>query len=304
MSSKDITTKDKKILEEAVSSMVLASEGSLNLQNEKWEYHGDSMDIAFLSLAYKANYLISDIKKDNEILLEIPYESERRYSACVYKNKKGEIKIAVKGSVDRVLDFCSSLDEAKKTKQKGIELASLGYRVLAVADGDFSFTDGLNLENFSDSKIKDLNFLSLVCFIDPLRAESKEAVLKCKKAGVEVNMVTGDHPATALFIAKELGIASSEKDLITGEKLGPVELEITPEFINLVSSAKVFAGVSPLQKLKIIKALMQAGHFVAVTGDGVNDAPALKQANIGVAMGSGTDITKETATMIVADDNF
>ena len=301
---KEIKNKDKKILEDSIYSMVLANEGSLILKDNKWESHGDSMDVAFLALAYKANYLISDIKKDNEILLEIPYESERRYSACVYKNKKGEIKIAVKGSVDRVLDFCSSLDEAKKTKQKGIELASLGYRVLAVADGDFSFTDGLNLENFSDSKIKDLNFLSLVCFIDPLRAESKEAVLKCKKAGVEVNMVTGDHPATALFIAKELGIASSEKDLITGEKLGPVELEITPEFINLVSSAKVFAGVSPLQKLKIIKALMQAGHFVAVTGDGVNDAPALKQANIGVAMGSGTDITKETATMIVADDNF
>lgn len=284
--------------------MVLASEGSLNLQNKKWEYHGDSMDIAFLSLAYKAGFLVSKIRDDNKILLDIPYESERRYSASIYRNKKGEIKIAIKGSVDKILDFCSSKSEAKKIKQKGIELASLGYRVLAVAEGNFSWEENLDLDKFSDAKIKELNFLSLVCFIDPLRAESKEAVLKCQKAGIEVNMVTGDHPATALFIARELGIAQSEKDLITGEKLGPAEVEITPEFINLVSSAKVFAGVSPLQKLKIVNALVQMGHFVAVTGDGVNDAPALKQANIGVAMGSGTDITKETATMIVADDNF
>ena len=140
--------------------------------------------------------------------------------------------------------------------------------------------------------------------MDPLREESREAVEKCQQAGVKVAMITGDHPATALFIAKELGIANSSKDVIVGEKLGSADTEITPEFLQLVSGVKVFAGVSPLQKLKIVKALMSLGHFVAVTGDGVNDAPALKQANIGVAMGSGTDVAKETSTMIVADDNF
>lgn len=299
-----LSKKDQGLLDKTIETVVLSNEASLYLENNKWEHYGDSMDIAFLSLAYKLQKSIDNIKQDKEILLDIPYESERRYSAKIFLNKKGEVKIAIKGSVDRVLDFCSLGTDVKKIKAKGIELASHGYRVLAVAEGDFLETKNLNINKFSDTKIKNLNFLSLVCFIDPLRAESKEAVKKCREAGVEVAMITGDHPATALFIAKELGIAQSEKDLITGEKLGSADLGLSPEFIKLIKGIKVFARVSPLQKLKIVNTLVKMGHFVAVTGDGVNDAPALKQANIGVAMGSGTDITKETATMIVVDDNF
>lgn len=301
---KKIGLKNKNILEKTLEAVVLANEGSLYLKDNKWEHHGDSMDIAFLSLVYKAGYNSEDILLNKKILLEIPYESEKRYSAKIYLNEKGEGKIALKGSVDKVLDFCSLSFNKKEIKQKGIALASLGYRVLAVAEGDFSSDTNLSLDKFSDSKIKNLNFLSLVCFIDPLRAESKEAVERCKLAGIEVAMITGDHPATALFIARELGIADSEKDIITGEKIGSADLELTPEFIEMISRAKIFAGVSPLQKLKIVNTLVKMGHFVAVTGDGVNDAPALKQANIGVAMGSGTDVAKETATMIVIDNNF
>lgn len=309
---KDLSNSDKNLLEKTIRSVVLANEGKLWEKKKTWYHHGDSMDIAFLALAYKAKMSIEKINFSYENLLEIPYESERRYSAKIFKNEKNEIKIAVKGSVEKILEFCSyclvngkkvKIDK-KEFKEKGIFLAEKGYRVLAVAEGDFFLEDELSLESFNNSKIKNLNLLSLICFIDPLREESRKAVEKCKQAGVKVVMITGDHPATALFIAKELGIAYSSKDVIVGEKLGSADTEIVPEFLQLVSNVKVFAGVSPLQKLKIVKALMSLGHFVAVTGDGVNDAPALKQANIGVAMGSGTDVAKETSAMIVADDNF
>ncbi|MFA5644482.1 MAG: HAD-IC family P-type ATPase [Patescibacteria group bacterium] len=310
---KGLSNNDLNNLEKTIRSVVLTNESKLWRSKKVWHHYGDSMDVAFLALAYKADFSIEDIKSSVEPLFEIPYESVRKYSAKVYKDNN-KIKISIKGSVDRVLDFCSKTNidgkyleiDRKKIKQKGVELASLGYRVLAVAEGDFALKEDekLAINTFDEKRIQNLNFLSLICFIDPLRKESKEAIFKCRKAGIEVVMVTGDHPATAFFIAKELEIAFSESEVITGDKLGSAETEITPEFLKLVSEKKVFAGVSPLQKLKIVNALVRLGHFVAVTGDGVNDAPALKQANIGVAMGSGTDVAKETATMIITDDNF
>ncbi len=309
----ELSSFEKNNLEKVVRSVVLANEAKLWRSKKVWHHHGDSMDVAFLAIAYKAGFNIDEIKSSITNILDISYESERRYAAKIYFDKKlQKNKISIKGSVDKILGFCSHIKSEKefinidreKIRKKGVELASLGYRVLAVAEGDYELEDGLSIENFNDKKIKNLEFLSLVCFIDPLRPESKEAVLKCKQAGVEVSMITGDHPATALFIAKELSIAYSEKDVISGDKLDPGHDEINPEFLKIVASTKVFAGVSPLQKLKIVKALVKLGHFVAVTGDGVNDAPALKQANIGVAMGSGTDVAKETSTMIVSDNNF
>ena len=297
-------------LEKTISSIALANEASLEKRNKKWQLHGDSIDIAFLSLVYKAGKNPSEIESGVEKIFEIPYESARRYAGIIYRENK-KYYFAVKGSVEKVLDFCSEtrlggknvpLDKAE-IRRKGIELASLGYRVLAVARGYYQNEIPKDLNNFNESKIKNLKFLSLICFVDPLRAESREAVLKCQQAGIGIKMITGDHPATALFIAKELGIAATKEDVITGGQLGEGQ-ELTPEFLNIVERIRVFAGVSPMQKLKIVNALVKLGHFVAVTGDGINDAPALKQANIGVAMGSGTDVAKETSTMIVVDNNF
>lgn len=308
----NINEKNKKYIFEIVKNSVLNNEAKLWRSKKVWHYQGDSMDVAFLAMAYKSGFSIEEINKSVDHLIDIPYESEKRFSAKIYKDlDSSEIKISVKGSVSKVLEFCSKkgflnedleLDK-EQVKKEGEDLASLGYRVLALAYGSFDFEKS-DLKKVDEKKIKNLNFLSLICFIDPLRKDSKQAVEKCKKAGIKVVMITGDHPATALFIAKELGIANSEKDVINGEQLGSAELEITPKFIELVSTRSVFAGVSPLQKLKIVDALVRSGHFVAVTGDGVNDAPALRQANIGVAMGSGTDVAKETSTMIVIDDNF
>ncbi len=307
---KDLTKEEKLNFEKTIETIVLANEASLSLQKKEWTYHGDTVDVAFLALAYKAGYSPEEIEKSTRTILEIPYESERRYAAKIYE-KNGENYFAVKGSVEKVLEFCSKVNIKKKNekidkeelRKQGIELAALGYRVLAVAQGKFKDEIPKNLKEFNEKKIKDLTFLSLVCFVDPLRAESKEAILKCQKAGIGIKMITGDHPETALFIARELGMANSRNEVVTGAELGEDE-RINPEFLSLVEKTKIFARVSPLQKLKIVKALVKLGHFVAVTGDGVNDAPAMKQANIGVAMGSGTDVAKETSTMIIVDDNF
>jgi len=301
---------DRWNLDKTINSITYANEAKLEKINKEWVSLGDSVDVAFLSLVYKAGKNPKEIKAAVEQVFEIPYESERRYAGKIYRENKKNY-LAVKGSVDKILDFCSEtrigakniiLDKAK-IKRQGVELASLGYRVLAVAYGYYQDEIPANLNDFKENKIKNLKFLSLICFIDPLRAESREAVLRCQQAGIGIKMITGDHPATALFIAKDLGMAATMEDVITGEQLGENQ-ELTPEFLNIVEKIRVFAGVSPLQKLRIINALIKLGHFVAVTGDGVNDAPALKQANIGVAMGSGTDVAKETSTMIVVDDNF
>jgi magnesium-transporting ATPase (P-type) len=146
--------------------------------------------------------------------------------------------------------------------------------------------------------------LGLLGLIDPPRPEAKEAVEKCKSAGINVAMITGDHPLTAFAIARQLGIAESPESVLTGRQLSEIASVDQQGYLEAVESARVFARVTPIEKLNIVDALIKLGHFVAVTGDGVNDAPALKKANIGVAMGSGTDVTKDTASVIVTDDNF
>jgi magnesium-transporting ATPase (P-type) len=152
-----------------------------------------------------------------------------------------------------------------------------------------------------------MNFLALVGFIDPIRSDAAEAISKSKEAGVKVVMITGDNPHTALTIARELNITDKNEEVITGSELGEENgdgEENKEEFENWARSKKVFARIAPIQKLKLVEAFKRIGNFVAVTGDGVNDTPALKRANIGVAMGSGTDVTKDTASIILTDDSF
>ncbi len=307
---KDLDKNEKHNFLNAIEAMVLANEGKLYKKGKKWKQYGDSIDVAFLALAYKAKIDIEKLKNSVKLLFQIPYESERRYAGRFYQ-KNNKTYFAVKGSVDRILDFCDHIRidgktqkiDKNKIRQAGIDLAKKGYRVLAVARGQYNDEVPDDPVKFTDKKVTNLRFLSLICFIDPLRSESREAILKCQKAGIGVKMITGDHSATALFIAKELGIAATKDEVVVGENINDSQ-NITPEFLETVEKTKVFAGVSPMQKSKIVNALNKLGHFVAVTGDGVNDAPAMKQASIGVAMGSGTDVAKETSTMIVIDDNF
>ena len=189
-----------------------------------------------------------------------------------------------------------------KIKELNNKLALDGYRVLAIAKGvnkKFKLKDSYNEED-----IPKLTLLGLVAFIDPLRKETKSAIEKCIRAGIKTVMITGDHPLTAYHIAKELKMVKEIKDVATSEDIDKKLAEGHDAFDLYVKNIKVFSRVTPTQKYEIVEAYKRLGEFVAVTGDGVNDAPALKAANVGIAMGSGTDVAKETGSMIITDDNF
>jgi magnesium-transporting ATPase (P-type) len=289
----------------------ICNEGSLFQEGEKWVHHGDAIDVAFLALASKIGINPEKVRKEVRVVAEVPFESERMYAAVYYQeNKNGPIRVAVKGAMEAVLPYCTTMNTSEGTAPidpdaLNRELNSLmerGYRALVVAEGQVSgkVDEVPELESVKP----ELTFLGIAAFIDPLRPDVIEAVHTCKKAGIDVIMITGDHPKTALAIASELDIAHSKEEMITGremEEFGDPEL---PAFIAALEKAHVFARVTPMQKMQIVDALVRRGHFVAVTGDGVNDAPALRRANIGVAMGSGTDVAKDTSSMIVTDDTF
>ncbi len=185
---------------------------------------------------------------------------------------------------------------------QALELAKEGYRVLAIAERALPQADIPG--ELKEEHLQSLTLQALIGFIDPLRPEVYQAVETAKLAGIHIAIVTGDHPATALAIARELGIAATMDQVVTGQELAAIGDVHVPEFYKRVKKSRVFARVSPDQKLHIVDALVSMGNFVAVTGDGVNDAPALRKANIGIAMGSGTDVAKDTASIIATDDNF
>ena len=289
---------------------ILANEAKLQLSPEHfWEHHGDAVDIAFLSLGFKLNLDPRIVRYDFKVMGQIPYESERKFSASFYDKEK-TVQIALKGAVEKVLDLCDSMWingekqelDKEKIEKDTLAMAADGYRVLAVAGNEIAGFE--NKEVYDENDVPPLIFYGLVGFIDPLRPEAVDAVKKCKEAGIKVMMITGDHPATAGAISYDLGITDDKTAVVTGQQLADAGSFETPEYEKLVRSATVFARVSPAQKYEIVDVLNRSGEFVAVTGDGVNDAPALKRANIGVAMGSGTDVAKEISSMIVVDDNF
>lgn len=281
---------------------VLNNEASLVKKNRSFEHFGDSIDIAFLSMGMKLNVN----SKDADIIKMIPYESENKYSAVFFK-EKDMYYCTAKGSLEKILDFCYDmkignkiipLDKKSIQKQNDL-LASDGYRVIALAEKELKEQD-----NYTEKDLKQLHFLGLVAFIDPIRTEVKDSIKECHEAGIKVLMITGDHPLTAYSISKELGIAQNYDEVTTGTSVEEYLAKGQKAFDEFIKTKKVFTRVTPLNKLEIVESLKRQGEFVAVTGDGVNDAPALKAANIGVAMGSGTDVAKETASLIVVDDNF
>lgn len=274
--------------EDILNNAYLNNEANIIKKNKKFEYYGDSIDIAFKFLALK----IGDIK-DIDIVNRIPYESENQYSLVSTKDK-----CYIKGSLEKIMSFCTTMSNGIKLDKKIIQkqnedLASNGYRVIALAH-----------KNNSDNHLEEFNFDGLVAFIDPERKEVKQSLKEAKEAGIKVVMITGDHPLTAFSIAKSLNIASSEDEVATSSDLEKALGKGNEYFDEYIKTKKVFTRVTPIQKLEIVSSYKRIGEFVAVTGDGVNDAPALKAANIGIAMGSGTDVSKEASSMIISDDSF
>jgi P-type Ca2+ transporter type 2C len=302
----DINEKQKEKIQKFAETVIISNEADLYLDNNKWVHRGDSIDIAFLSFGYKAGIDPEEIRKKYKVISEIPFESEKRYSAVFYKDDLNIFRAAAKGAPEVILGMCKYikttegpiiLEERSKIEGEIKTLASEGYRVLAAATREIKDDE----ESYDEAHLEDMVFLGLFGFIDPLRPDAIEAVKKCHKAGVKVVMITGDYPETAANIAGKLGINQNNSDVLTGTYLDELD-EVG--FDDEVKKTNVFARVSPLMKLEIVESLKRSGNFVAVTGDGVNDAPALKVADIGVAMGSGTDIAKDTASIIVTDDKF
>jgi len=278
---------NKEKVQNIINLCAINNEASFKKLKKGYEYYGDSIDIAFLVLKEKMK-----INSSFEIIERIPYESEKQYSAVFYK-LDGELRCTVKGSLEKVMSFSKKDNIFIEQNEK---LSNDGYRVIAVCDGKVNTTE--------EKEIKKLKFLGMVAFIDPVRVEVKKSVEECVSAGIKVLMITGDHPLTALSIARELNLANNIDEVITGREVEEAYTKGVKYFDILVSSKRVFSRVTPTDKLHIVESLKRQGEFVAVTGDGVNDAPAIKCANIGIAMGSGTDVAKDTADMIIIDDNF
>lgn len=270
-----------------VSLGALNNEGSFIHSEDGDSYYGDSMDVALLVLKEKMR-----IDANYEKKAIIPYESENQYSATFYE-KDGKLRCTIKGSLEKVMSFSKRSNKYIKQNE---DLSKEGYRVLALCDGEVESTD--------ITKVKNLEFLGLVAFIDPIRPEVKDSIKKCHRAGIKVVMITGDHPLTAASIAKDLGLIKNDSEITTGIEIDNAYNEGLEYFDKFISDKKVFSRVTPIDKLHIVEAFKRLGEFVAVTGDGVNDAPAIKAASIGIAMGSGTDVAKEVASMIITDDNF
>ena len=266
---------------------MINNEAYLEYENNNWVSHGDSIDIAFLSLAKKVN-----IEKNIDIVVTIPYESENQYSAVFYK-QDDELRCTVKGSLEKVMSFSEYSDIYVKQNQ---DLSKDGYRVIAVCDGKVNSID--------INEIKNLEYVGMAGFIDPIRDDVKDSIFECVSAGIKVIMITGDHPLTAYAIAKELNLCNEFDEVATSVDLEKYRALGEQQFDEFVKNIKVFARVTPIDKLDIVDSLKRQKEFVAVTGDGVNDAPAIKSANIGISMGSGTDVAKDTASMIITNDNF
>jgi Ca2+-transporting ATPase len=269
----------------ALNNDVVLSEGKLK---------GDSTEVALMEVAKEYNIASGADQR----VTEIAFDSERKLMTT-FHSIDGKIISFTKGAPDILLRQCNGVDSSLLQNQVN-DMASKGFRVLGFA---CRYWPAVPLDLRPDQVETDLDFLGLAAIIDPPREEVADAVSQCKTAGIVPVMITGDHPLTAQSIAQRIGILNDKNDLvITGPELARME---TDSFDSKVEKIKVYARVSPEQKLQIVKALQKRGHYVAMTGDGVNDAPSLKRANIGIAMGiTGTDVSKEAAHMILLDDNF
>lgn len=261
---------------------------------------GDSTETALVSYALTKGLSAEKSKKTYPLVSKIPFDSERMRMGTLHKDGNGYL-LLVKGAPAKIAEALSGDYDDKKEEwlKTNREWASEGLRVLFVAYKSMATKP----DTVDESLESDLDFLGMVGMIDPPREEVVDAIAQCKTAGIQPVMITGDQPTTAVAIAERLKLIEREKDdVLTGKDLNELD---DGELNEKVKHATIYARVSPEQKLNIVKALQHNGEFVAMTGDGVNDAPSLKQADIGVAMGiTGSDVTKETAHMILLDDNF
>ncbi len=300
--------KDKP-LGELFRAAILCNDSQLEEKEGRWTIKGDPTEGALLVAAAKAGVSIRETRLDNPRLEEIPFSSERKRMTTIHEEPGGQRMAFMKGAPEEILSRCSSLltgrgiiplseSHKKEILGKNFEMAQEALRVLGVA----SRVIPQNRNRFNETDEQDMVFLGLLGMMDPPREEAIEAVKTCKKIHIKPIMITGDHEITAETIAREIGIYEEGDIVLNGEKLAEMSEE---ELEKIVDRVTVYARVSPIDKLKIVRAWKKRGEVVAMTGDGVNDAPALKQADIGVAMGiTGTEVTRDAADLVLSDDNF
>ncbi len=307
----EISLKDEEELYLLSSIASLTNDASLTYDENEASIIGDPTEGALLTFAEKIGNSIYKLNDDFSRLEEIPFDSTRKMMTTFHKNFfENKISSFTKGAPDIILSNCnkiflngkvSDLTEDMRTKilEENKKFAKEALRVLAYA---FKNYDKVPSDIFSENIERDMVFVGLTGMIDPARPEVKDAIKECRSAGIRPVMITGDYLETAFAIAKELGIAETEDEAINGKELNNLSDQ---EIRELVKTKKVYSRVSPENKVQIVDALKQNGHIVAMTGDGVNDAPAIKKADIGIAMGiTGTDVAKNTAEVILTDDNF
>ena len=294
------------VLAELIEGGLLCNDAEVRHGEKGRVVDGDPMEGALVTLAMKAGLDPATLRKDLTRLDEIPFDSRHRFMATLHRSPDGERFVIVKGAPERLLEMCRAVrtDEGERPVDAAFwraaaeELAAHGQRVLALARAPAPFGDRpLEPATLEGACV----LVGLVGLIDPPREEAVAAVAECHTAGIRVVMITGDHATTAKEIARQLGIAR-EPTVATGTELDALDAE---EFRRVAREVHVFARTTPEHKLRLVEALQADGRIVAMTGDGVNDAPALKRADVGVAMGlKGTEAAKEAAQMVLVDDNF
>ncbi|HSQ67968.1 MAG TPA: cation-transporting P-type ATPase, partial [Polyangiaceae bacterium] len=295
-------------LRDLLATIALCNNASLQRKEGSWKVVGDPTEGALLTLAAKGGAPRESVANGIQVVKELPFDSDRKRMTVLALDEHGRHIVHAKGSADILVKLCSSyatdegtfdLDDKKRDEllAETERMSSDSLRVLGVARRVF------HEHAQPDGELEEqLTFLGLVGMIDPPREGVKEAVAECAAAQVRAVMITGDHKATAMAIAKELGLWDEGAIALTGSEIEKLD---DAALAARVDSVRVFARVTAEQKLRIVKAFKSRGHVVAMTGDGVNDAPALREAHIGVAMGkAGTDVARQAADMVIADDNF
>lgn len=306
LSNRDVLPENRPLLLEILRAAVLCNDASLEQSNTDWLVHGDPMEGALLVSGLKGGLDIEVEAKQYPRTDLIPFESEHRFMATLHHSHSGNAFIFIKGAPERILEMCThqKSDDGVQPLNKDYwlsqikEMAQQGLRVLAIAVKPVNY-EHVEL-SFNDVENK-LIMLGMFGLIDPPREEAIEAVQKCAEAGIRVKMITGDHAVTACSIARQLKLVNTD-DVLTGNDL---DLMTEDELRQRVKNVDVYARVNPEHKLLLVRLMQELGLIVAMTGDGVNDAPALKRADVGTAMGhNGTEAAKEAAEMVLADDNF
>lgn len=278
------------------------------VEKEKKKALGDPIEIALIQLTNASGESQEEIKNKYERIAEVPFNSDAKVMATLHKSPQG-LLVAAKGAVEDLLEKCSQIQSGSTIRQMGEEdknkvmaeseiMAANGIRVLA-----FAYRESADINK--DNYLVDLIYVGMIGFLDPPRLDIKEAIISCRNAGIKIVMITGDHPMTALNIAKQTGLVDEgEQQVITGKDLPPTDA-LTDKWRKKILATAVFARTTPQQKLDIADIYQKAGNIVAMTGDGINDAPALKKADVGIAMGlRGTQVAKETASIVLKDDSF